>query len=273
MAARLHNWFTSMSGQRLAILDSDTGFLHVLTRRLQAAGWESQVLDRPVQPDFLTALRLNAAIIDPAVLGAGAWLYLDRLCTRLPGLAVIICTLRAPLADRVRGLRMGADDWVTKPCHPEELIARVEAVARRRRRAESRSEQQRPVVGELEIRADCFQAFVEGRSAALTRREFELLSLLAEAEGQVLQREDVYRQLWGYEMARGDRSVDVYVGKLRAKLERASPRWRYVHTHFRIGYRLTPEPLEAPAPARAAPALAPTTVPPAIRATAAVVAA
>jgi DNA-binding response OmpR family regulator len=148
------------------------------------------------------------------------------------------------VAQRVRGLRLGADDWVTKPCHPEELIARVEAVVRRRKRAEARVDAGPLVTGELEIRPDQFQAFVGGVGADLTRREFELIQLLAEAEGQVLQREEIYQRVWGYAMVHGDRSVDVFVRKLRRKLEAASPTWRYLHTHFGVGYRFDPQEAE-----------------------------
>ena len=101
----------------------------------------------------------------------------------LPGLGVVVCTGRSTVAQRVRGLRLGADDWLTKPCHPEELIARVEAVGRRRRRAEPRADVAPVLAGELEVRADQFQAFVDGRSIDLTRREFELIELLSGAAG------------------------------------------------------------------------------------------
>ena len=119
------------------------------------------------------------------MLGPQGWNYLEKLCARLPGLGVIVCTGQSSVAQRVRGLRLGADDWMTKPCHPEELIARVEAVVRRRKRAEARVERGPLVVGEVEIRPDQFQAFVGGVSVDLTRREFELIQLLAEAQGQV----------------------------------------------------------------------------------------
>jgi DNA-binding winged helix-turn-helix (wHTH) protein len=98
--------------------------------------------------------------------------------------------------------------------------------------------------GELEIRSDRFQAFVDGRSVDLTRREFELIELLAGSEGRVLEREEIYQRVWGYAMARGDRSVDVFVRKLRQKLEKASSDWRYIHTHFGVGYRFAAEPVE-----------------------------
>jgi len=114
---------------------------------------------------------------------------------------------------------------------------------RRRRRSRIQSDVGPLIAGELEIRPDQFQAFVGGRSLELTRREFELLQLLAEGKGNVLEREAIYQRVWGYSMAHGDRSVDVFVRKLRQKLERGSPSWRYIHTHFGIGYRFDPETL------------------------------
>ncbi len=229
---------------RLAVLDSDTGFLQVLSKRLEGAGWQFRVLASPVPLDTIVSMRLNAVVLDLAVLGPQGWNYLEKLCARLPGLGIVVCTGQSSVAQRVRGLRLGADDWVTKPCHPEELIARVEAVVRRRKRADGRAEKSSLLVGEVDIRPDQFQAFVGGVSVDLTRREFELIQLLAEAQGQVLQREEIYQRVWGYAMVHGDRSVDVFVRKLRQKLERASPQWRYIHTHFGIGYRFTAEPAD-----------------------------
>ena len=235
---------TDAAPVRVAVLDRDTGFLQVLVKRLDRLGWEHRVLSSPPRPEHLVPMRLGALVIDLTVLGPQAWEYLERLTSELPGLAVVVCTGRSSVAQRVRGLRLGADDWITKPCHPEEVIARVEAVVRRRRRAEAPAVAAAVTVGELEIRADQYQGFVAGESADFTRREFELIHLLAEAEGRVLEREDIYQRVWGYAMARGDRSVDVFVRKLRQKLEKASPEWRYIHTHFGVGYRFAAEPVE-----------------------------
>ena len=226
---------------RLAVIDSDSGFVRVLAKRLEGMSWQFRALDAPVPPQELVAMRLNAVVVDVSLLGPQAWEYLERVGDGIPGLGVIVCTERSTVAQRVRGLRLGADDWVTKPCHPEEVIARVEAVVRRRKRATGEPERGPLVAGELEIRADQFQVFVGGQNLDLTRREFELLQLLAEARGQVLQREEIYQRVWGYAMAHGDRSVDVFVRKLRQKLEPASPGWRYIHTHFGIGYRFEPD--------------------------------
>jgi DNA-binding response OmpR family regulator len=231
---------------RLAVIDSDSGFVQVLSKRMEGMSWQFHTLQAPVPVDDLVAMRINCLVLDLALLGPRAWDYLERLSDRIPGLGVIVCTERSTVAQRVRGLRLGADDWVSKPCHPEEVIARVEAVVRRRRRSEARVETRAVVAGELEIRADQFQAFVGGQSLDMTRREFELLQLLADSRGTVLQREEIYQRVWGYAMAHGDRSVDVFVRKLRQKLETASPQWRYIHTHFGIGYRFDPETDEIP---------------------------
>jgi DNA-binding response OmpR family regulator len=229
---------------RLAVIDTDSGFLQVLGKRMERLGWEHRVLTGPTPIDSLVAMRLGAIVVDPVLFGTRAFEELERICTGLPGLPVLVCTGGSTVAQRVRGLRLGADDWITKPCHPEEVIARVEAVVRRRRRAEALAAAGPVSAGEVEIRPDQYQAFVSGRSIDLTRREFELIELLSGAEGRVLEREEIYQRVWGYAMARGDRSVDVFVRKLRQKLESASPQWRYIHTHFGVGYRFAAEPLE-----------------------------
>jgi DNA-binding response OmpR family regulator len=226
---------------RLAVIDDDSGFVTVLGKRIEAVGWQKRVLGSAIPPEELVAMKLHALLLDPAVLGDGAWDYLERVCGMLPDLGVIVCTGRSTVAQRVRALRLGVDDWITKPCHPEEAMARIEAVSRRRRRSQPDLEAGPLVAGELEIRADRFQAFVNGGSLDLTRREFELLQLLAESRGQVLEREAIYQRVWGYAMAHGDRSVDVFIRKLRQKLERRSPGWGYIHTHFGVGYRFDPE--------------------------------
>jgi len=233
---------------RLAVIDGDSGFLHVLEKRLRARGWQQRVLAGAVPVEELVALRLGALVIDLSVLGASGWAYLEQVCSALPALPTIVCTGPSTVAQRVRALRLGADDWLAKPCHPEELIARIEAIVRRGRAAAPPAERPALEAGELSIRSDQFQAFVGTRSLDLTRREFELIRLLAGNAGHVLEREAIYQRVWGYAMAHGDRSVDVFVRKLRQKLERSSPQWRYIHTHFGVGYRFAPERVDAEAP-------------------------
>jgi DNA-binding response OmpR family regulator len=118
----------SAASLRIAVLDRDSGFIQVLSKRLDRLGWEHRVLASPVPADAVVAMRLSALVVDLAVLGPQAWGWLERLCEALPELGIVVCTGPSTVAQRVRGLRLGADDWITKPCHPEEVIARVQSV-------------------------------------------------------------------------------------------------------------------------------------------------
>jgi DNA-binding response OmpR family regulator len=95
--------------------------------------------------------------------------------------------------------------------------------------------------GELEIRPSEYLALAGGRALTLSLRELELLAALARREGRIVPREELYRTVWDAQMRADDRSVDVYVHKLRSKLANALPEWRFIHTHFGFGYRFQPE--------------------------------
>ena len=230
----------AQSRLRLAVLDRDPGFMQVLSKRLDALGCEYRPLTGPMGVDALVTMRLNALVLDLAILGPTGWNYLEQVCNRLPGLAVVVCTGPSSVAQRVRGLRLGADAWVTKPCHAEELICVIEAAVRRHRRAEMPALEAAASFGQITIRPDLYQADVNEVSLELTAREFEILHLLTGSD-RVLRREEIYERVWGYAMAHGDRSVDVFVRKLRQKLRAGSPEWSYIHTHFGVGYRFAPE--------------------------------
>jgi DNA-binding response OmpR family regulator len=96
-------------------------------------------------------------------------------------------------------------------------------------------------VANIEVRPAELQALIDGRRVGFTKREFQLFSLLAGRLDRVVQRPEIYELMWGGEMPRRNRSVDVLVRKVRGKLENAAPDWRYIHTHFGIGYRFAPE--------------------------------
>jgi DNA-binding response OmpR family regulator len=103
-------------------------------------------------------------------------------------------------------------------------------------------------LGNLEIRPDEVQALADGRRVGLTVREFQVLLVLASREDRVVRRADIYGRVWGGEMKHRDRSVDVFVRKVRNKLAQAAPGWSYIHTHFGVGYRFAAMPLSDPPP-------------------------
>jgi DNA-binding response OmpR family regulator len=227
---------------RIAAIERDGGFLHGLTRRLRALDWTFIVHPGPVTGATLLGGRPDAVLVDVGLLGPRWDDWLARQPARVPDLGVLVCTERSTVGQRVRGLQVGADDWLTKPCHPEEVIARLQAIVRGRRShlvANGLSSLRR---AELEVRPDLFEAFVAGRPAGLTRREFDVLSALVRHEGKVLAREHLYRQVWGFAMARGDRSIDTFVRKIRTKLRERSPGWSYIHTHKGAGYSFRARP-------------------------------
>ena len=225
---------------RIAIIASDRAFVQVLHNRVERLGWQSLQHESAPSVHALLGERLSAVVVDPAALDADVFSFVEEIGKLAPGLALMVVSESSTARDRVRALHLGADDWITKPCHPDEVAARIESILRRARRATSRLMTTPSVSGELEIDMSRFQAYVGDKSLDFTRREFEVLRLLAGAVGKVLTREEIYEQVWGYRMAHGDRSVDVFVRKVRQKLEKASPAWTYIHTHFGLGYRFEP---------------------------------
>jgi DNA-binding response OmpR family regulator len=225
---------------RIAVIASDRAFVQVLLNRVDRLGWQAFSHETAPTVHELLGERLSAVVVDPDVLDEDVFAFIEHVGKLAPELALVVVSQTATGRDRVRGLHLGADDWIMKPCHPDEVAARIEAILRRARRATSRLLTAPAISGELEIDLSRFQAYVADKSLDFTRREFEVLRLLAGAVGKVLTREEIYEQVWGYRMAHGDRSVDVFVRKVRQKLEKASPDWTYVHTHFGLGYRFEP---------------------------------
>jgi two-component system, OmpR family, response regulator ResD len=196
---------------------------------LAADGGQGLRLFRQQRPDLI--------ILDLMLPRLDGWRFTEQLRDEDAHVPLIVCSARTSEHDRVHGLEMGADDYVTKPFSMKELMARVVAHLRR-------VEQQRRPGGRGPIEADPLlldpeqvQAFVDGRGVGLTPREFEVLYELARAGGKPVGRNRLYREVWGYEMMPGDRSVDVFVRKLRQKLARAIPGQPVIETHYGVGYR------------------------------------
>ena len=217
--------------------------MRVFAKRIGAVGWRAELLGHAPSAEDLLAMRLHAIVLDPTLLGNEAWTYLERLGSHPAAPAIVVVTrpdLGCAAGARAAAGRRRLGDEALPSRRGAGAGGGCGAGAARAPRATAKSHE--PVIaGELEIKPDMFEAFVGGRAIGLTRREFELVHLLAEHQGRVIQRERIYERVWGYAMAHGDRSVDVFVRKLRKKLESASPGWRYLHTHFGVGYRFEPE--------------------------------
>jgi DNA-binding response OmpR family regulator len=149
---------------------------------------------------------------------------------------IIILTARGQKADKVRGLNLGADDYITKPFDLEEFLARVRAVLRRTRPAIDTLE-----LGQVSVDFRAQHASRDGKSIRLTHREFELLQYLAERQEHVVHRNELLREVWGYPDVPSTRSVDHAIARLRKKIESDPHHPKFIHTVHGDGYCLTPQ--------------------------------
>jgi len=155
---------------------------------------------------------------------------------RLAGLAtpILLLTARGQIVDKVAGLKLGADDYVTKPFDTLELMARIEALLRR---APTRTGQGILHFGSIRVDIRGTQVTREGQPVYLSAREFQLLRYFAEHNGITLSRDEILREVWGYEVGTFTRTVDVHVAGLRQKLERAPKKPELIITVPGIGYK------------------------------------
>jgi DNA-binding response OmpR family regulator len=158
-----------------------------------------------------------------------------RAAPEWAGLPVLMLTARGEDVDKIVGLELGADDYLAKPFNPRELLARIRAVLRRGAADAPRA---RFTAGGLAIDVDAREVTVDGRRVVLTHHEFELLATLARASGRVLSRDQLMDAVGGHEAEAFDRSIDVHVSKLRAKLEKDPRAPRYIKTVRGVGYAL-----------------------------------
>ena len=180
------------------------------------------------------ASRPDAVVLDLMLPGRSGLEVLRELrsepATR--DLPVIVLTARAAEMDKLLGFEHGADDYLTKPFSPRELVARVQALLRR---AHPGRGPQAIEAGPLRIDPDTHEATFRGRRLILTPREFELLGFLARHPGRVHSREELLRKVWGYDYVGGTRTVDVHVRRLRVKL---GERHHVIETVAGSGYKL-----------------------------------
>jgi two-component system, OmpR family, alkaline phosphatase synthesis response regulator PhoP len=180
-------------------------------------------------------------------------LVLDLMLPRLSGfdvlrtlrsegleLQVIILSARGQEADKVKGLKLGADDYLTKPFGLAELLARVEAALRRPRLARAQAEQQPIAFGEVAVHLGRREVTRTGRPVTLTAKEFDLIVWLATHPGRPFSRDQILRQVWGWDYEGTDRTVDNFVRNLRAKLEPDPAEPRHLVTVHGVGYRFEP---------------------------------
>ena len=227
--------------QTVLIVEDDEAISDSIAYALERAGFRTlRAGDGGHGLRLFRQQRPDLVILDLMLPQVDGWRVAEEVRREDPRVPVIVCSARTSEFDRVHGLEMGADDYVTKPFSMKELLARVQAHLRRVESHRGQPGGESIEVAGLLIDPEQVQAFADGRPVGLTPREFEVLYALARADGKPVPRERVYREVWGYEMIRGDRSVDVFVRKVRQKLAAARPDMTFVQTHYGVGYRFEP---------------------------------
>jgi DNA-binding response OmpR family regulator len=225
---------------RVLIVEDDPDIAQLIAHYLQKAGHTTECLTsgsgvvphaRATAPDIV--------LLDLMLPGMDGLMVCQALRAQreTAGIPIIMLTARGEEGDRIAGLELGADDYVTKPFSPGELTARIAALLRRTRRAASAPPTLR--YGPLTIDIDRHAVHVDGREVKLTAKEFLLLQYLVEHRGRVLSRDLLLSDVWGYQYTGGTRTVDVHIRRLREKLPLLAAA---IVTVKQFGYRLDDRP-------------------------------
>ena len=219
----------------IAILEDETDIRKLLVHTMEKAGYTA--LGFKTEKEFSAACRkkmpsliiLDLMLPDADGLDICKTLRADERYRHIP---IIMLTAKAEETDKVLGLELGADDYVTKPFSPRELVARIKAALRKTTR---HNDTKRITIGTVEIDTERFSVIVDGRPIDLTTTEFKILSLLASRPGAVFTREQIIDGVWSEDKIITDRTIDVHITNLRDKLGRAAGLIKSIRS---IGYKM-----------------------------------
>ena len=228
---------------KVLIVEDDEIVASAMSDHLSAAGHEPKWTAKGEQG--LAALRYESpdvVVLDLMLPQRDGWSVIESARAEGIGTPIIVVSARGTEHDRVHALDIGADDYLVKPFSMAELVARVNAAARRGGRAPEPERGEPIEIEELRIDPREVQAYVDGVSCELTPTEFRLLYQLALDRGRVVTRDELLQKLWGRRETRRDRTVDVFVRRLRDKVDRRAPRHTFIQTRYGVGYKLEPWP-------------------------------
>jgi DNA-binding response OmpR family regulator len=226
---------------KVLIVEDDEVIAQGMARHLGAAGFDAVWVGNGDQG--LARLRYekpDACVLDLMLPGIDGWKLIETVRSEGIGTPLVVVSARGTEHDRIHALEIGADDYLVKPFSMKELVARVRAAVRRGIQREEMPRGEPIEIEELRIDPREVQAYVDGESARLTPTEFRLLYQLALDTGRVSTRDELLQKLWGRRESHRDRTVDVFVRRLREKIDRRAPRHTFIQTRYGVGYKLEP---------------------------------
>jgi len=227
---------------KILIVEDDNVIADGMAKHLVAAGFDPIVVGRGELG--LARLRFenpDVCVLDLMLPELDGWKLIETARAEGIGTPIVVVSARGTEHDRVHALEIGADDYLVKPFSMRELVARVGAAARRGVRPQEERRGDAIEIEELRIDPREVQAFIDGKSAELTPTEFKLLYTLALDRGRVVTRDELLQKVWGRRETHRDRTVDVFVRRLRQKIDRNASQHSFIQTRFGVGYKLEPE--------------------------------
>jgi two-component system, OmpR family, alkaline phosphatase synthesis response regulator PhoP len=230
-----------MARRRVLVVDDDRNIVQLVRMYLEKDGYQVGVAyDGEEALDTARAFKPDLVVLDLMLPGLDGL----EICKRIrwdSDVPIIMLTARTTEADKLNGLDLGADDYVTKPFSPRELIARIRAVLRRAPGADELSGPEEVVIGPLVIYPRRRQVVVQDRPISLTPTEFNLLKVMALSPGQVFTRAQLIEKAFGYDFEGFERNVDVHITSLRRKLDADRGKNKLIKTVYGLGYKLEPD--------------------------------
>jgi two-component system alkaline phosphatase synthesis response regulator PhoP len=221
----------------ILVIDDEPNILNVVTAYLQAEGYTVHTAtDGPTGLTAAQTLKPDLIVLDVMLPGLDGIELLTRL-RRESDVYVIMLTAKSEETDKIVGLSVGADDYLTKPFSPRELVARVKAALRRYSKSADTSDTKVLTFDHLRIDIDARRVWKDNQPINLTTIEFDLLHALAEHPGRVLSREQLLERVWGHDFYGEDRVVDVHLGHIRKKIETDPANPQLIVTVRGVGYR------------------------------------
>src|SRR3954463_15122443 len=224
---------------KVLIVEDDEVIGQSIVRQLSAAGFDPLWVGHGEQG--LARLRYekpDVCVLDLMLPGIDGWKLIETARAEGISTPIIVVSARGTEHDRVHALEIGADDYLVKPFSMKELVARVRAAVRRGIQRDETPRGEPIEIEELRIDPREVQAYVDGASAKLTPTEFRLLYQLALDSGRVSTRDELLQKLWGRRESHRDRTVDVFVRRLREKIDRPASRHTFIQTRYGVGYKL-----------------------------------